>query len=591
LLNAIDTENINRPEYLVLTDYAPGAHVANVTRLAVAYDPWIRTPPPWETLLKSPSELAGLSSAVDKALASPSAYGIKLPDKTGETDWFSANMAWVTLAEALGFGGTTMGRRARLTRSGFLTTERTEETLMALNGDQIQELGDGDILGQSTKTPLRDEELALIRLFFALDWARLIEGGYFEKIGEAPAATRRQEWARMMRAQRLSGIFLRYLAGLRAFTLRPYARLLQQKQIRDRAILEWGATAEPIIATIEKAAALPIHRILASADAAGLPGRASTPWASASPVLAVPRRLLTKIKASDDVLKVFEPAYTCAKALLHCNEALLAQPEQGWSTAETALGLVSTGVRPALSLFGRDLLPVHSDGMWATSTLSLSDLAFRPILPTTKRGGVPWISGTRVIEWRDHQIDGAAYPITVAIEPEDPGDVTSFALKALDPRAIKRGDRWQGDIGTTWLTSSPEAIARFWGTDLAGLKREVASSPAAWAHVLGLFDKGGQIRQVFSDTDDLSQLTLQVTDLGKPTETYEPYLSERTRRYWLKDVAVRNDAGPTEMVAMQYGKVMSDAKCTARFVTDMTNPNPTIEVATRIRDELAQLVR
>jgi hypothetical protein len=434
LLLPLTTENIGRADLTVLHDYAPGALLANMARILFAYNPWIRTPPDWDSLISDPVSGLTLGTTLDEAFASPAAYGLKM--EAGSTDtWLQKNKTWVIMADALGYSGPATSRQVRFRDSVLLTSGSSsiERLLSGMNGGDMQKFGPGHIDGADGGPKLTVEEVALMRLMLALDWAPIVESGYFTQVPAPPEGVRREAYGRMVRAYRLATILQQMACSLRAFPLKPVARLLQLPSVAAQARLEWGVKAEDVFETFRQLEQLPLHRVLARADALSLPGRALTPWAATSEVRGLPRFWAEKARTKRTtlgLLALVDEAYEPARQLLKAVDRITAMPTNAWALAGQTLGLVPTqpSLRPRMGLFGSDLTPAHFDGLYASEKLTLAEATTRLTLPVLRTGGNPWVGAQRIVTLKEGLLDGVAYGVTISVEPEDPGDIAAFAL-------------------------------------------------------------------------------------------------------------------------------------------------------------------
>jgi len=75
----------------------------------------------------------------------------------------------------------------------------------------------------------------------------------------------------------------------------------------------------------------------------------------------------------------------------------------------------------------------------------------------------------------------------------------------------------------------------------------------------------------------------------KASQSTEVYMSERTRRPWLRRVELKHILTPDYLAAMQAGYVTSEQKVAGAYLTDLELPAASVPISDKITDYVKRL--
>jgi len=418
MLTALRTQTVERGDLQVVYNVHPGVVIGILADLVLKHDPYFRPMASWK-MIREKGQLVTALNALYQAVTQPAAYGMGAKEDVAR--WEAENADWIIIADSLGLGVASLRQRARLSATEGDDLRAILEDMRLWNGGQL-EIEDKTKYDLMTPENVTEDEHAFAFMALSFAWEKIIQSKYLVNVPIGEGEFKKAERARLIRAQRLAGLYIACVASYRVAALKAYSRLANLESIKARIMTQWTGYGEELVSELHKAANLPVHPWLAAADGLTLPGRALTPWAASSPVLGLPQSLFEAVRPKlgkpGDPLPSIERAAMLARDLNRSLEVLRSTPDAAFDGAATVLGFTNASTRINLGLYGAELRVNHCDGLSCTQNFSSPlELYSMITLPVQLAAGTPWVGRWGVTEYQDGRLGSLNTKATTYLEP------------------------------------------------------------------------------------------------------------------------------------------------------------------------------
>lgn len=569
---------LDRPDATVVYDYWPRALIALLAKVAIARNPYIHTPPGGSVFGAGAESREGLRTEEFLRQLTRLAYDPQFwrPPRAGEptTGAYHELASLLAAAQSVGTDAIIMMRREPLSENA--------DVLAALNL-----LADADgqpganllpttaILSEQDWPNATDPSAhsyiePFVRTTLALTYDRIVMSGLFNIVEPGEMKGERKEYVHLQRLARMATM-MRYLymqpmlgvlRPLLRWVMAPSNRKVLERTYNKADLEAWDEVATEILG-------LKIHPWIAAAERLSLPMKRETAWSSGNDTYGLPADLLQRIetpaatRTQDSGPRVPNVDRVIGADVLY---AQLRLPVRRLSrTLEelkrdgrldlitSALGFVATGAPYRLPLWETGLEIIHSDGLYATHSVSdLVELSLQIALPTLppsyQSQPTPWIGDRSLVELTSRSLSGEGTPLgdltaPFCVAPQEFAVSESFLANRFSPTMLRYvSDEYFGEMSALMGPATPEGVAALLGITEADLLSRY------------LLDNGWDT--FFTGLDNAGQPTTdrrQVASIRALHPNKSIFFSERTRQPWLVQLFTPTNMRPRTTIAFSHG--------------------------------------
>jgi len=604
VLTSFPSITFNQPHLTILHDAAPDAVLVTILRVLRAYDPHGVLPPagisylgfastPIDSLAftelattlasrdlyerKEAFAFAGIEVNKDKDPAEPLTGGLQIAQAAVRiAQWLTVAAKAVTPRGSL-FNPPGTGPGAIAPRAEHPTSFVQRYDSVAPVSKVPEVMGGWPTAGESLETLLR-------QCIMWLAYEKILKDPYYSTGDiEAPQGSPKEAYARIERATRLLSLVATLQLMLDAMPLREQARLILSPFGQEYMRFAKTEVNEEVSARARELLAFPVHPWLAEAERLLLPSKRYTQWAPSSDTLGFSRSGLWAMLKREATAKRSTGGGSSTPDMREfitgdiAESFRVAATRFSWTAAaigqdriNAAAGLLG-GMQPSsaaqLQLHGQDVKIVASTGASSNAAFgSLADLLCTPRVayaspsqPTFLAGPVAtfaydaeyWATGTEPTSRRFADRNSLlkrppAPPLYVV--PHRPEFDPSFTLQQLSPRVLQpvADGSWFGDEDAIYARYSLEGVAQLLGYNG---EDDLMARPDLMKELSHLFEKTAS-----------GYTPLPALEAAK---VHSIFLSNRTRRTWVKAVPLPTTAGPQAVAAVDIRTAFKESRIEA----------------------------
>jgi hypothetical protein len=568
------SQTLNQEQLAVIYDHNPTALLATLARLILARDPYGMLPPQavrvdlLARLAINPIVLGDSHANIIKQAQAPREKSASFIEATEPFAAVLSLSQWLAIGPAISMPRGFLFRAPPASDANVVPNASKDAALRAaLELATCDETQSGSWLNEDNIT-----NLATLTLWCSFE--KIKSASYYSGAIEVPSGASKERYAEAVRARRILALLTVLRQSISLAPLREMAAFFQSPIVQPFLEYAGGTTKDEVSAYATKLLSLKVHPWVAEAERMRLTARRYTEWSASSVTIGLTREGLFKriaarasMRGKDSAVQqdarmfvldeLIKPFLDEARETLILREMM----EPGDVTqAESALGLTSPGSAPQLHLHGQSWKALIMTGDAASEALSdLLTLLTRPLFPLKTEGdtmatnsmelagnvdafnydAATWENGLNGLAIAHPLLQKPTNQPLLFVEPERPIAAEGHTLYQITPEMLRPmvPGEYFGDEDITEAEYTRDAAAR-----LLGYNSFNELSPP--------------VRDRLSDPD--TGIFIAEAKAGSAQGGWVPryptasriFHSARTRKPWLKKVALGKAGMPTQVIAL-----------------------------------------